>query len=163
MISSLRSWSLMVSSIPVIMVVTSPSDLFNNSSLRLHPAKNARDEIQFNHTAHSSLFLPSYLGTAANITSYFCCWVVAAKASKAVACCCWTLTMVWWFCCWVLAIFSWAWANCSNSFAYFGHMWFQRCSWNCGGCSVGCAMTFDCCCVYTYLVLKWVLNVLNLQ
>ena len=74
----------MVSSIPAMTVVTSPSDLFSSSNLRLHPADVARDEIQFNHTAHSSLFLPLYLGTAVNITSYFCCWVVATKASKAL-------------------------------------------------------------------------------
>ena len=93
-ISPLRLSSLMVSSIPAMAVVTSSSDLFSSSNLKLHPADVARDEIQFNHTAHSSLFVPSYLGTAANIALYFCCWVVAARASKAFACCCWTVTIV---------------------------------------------------------------------
>ena len=93
-ISFLRSSSLTVSSILAMAVVTSPSDLFSSSNLKLHPADVARDEIQFNHTAHSFLFVPSYLGTAVNIASYFCCWVVAARASKAFACCRWTVTIV---------------------------------------------------------------------
>ena len=50
-----------------MVVVTSPSDLFSSSNLKLCPTDVARDEIQFNHTAHPSLFVPSYLGTAANI------------------------------------------------------------------------------------------------
>ena len=93
-ISSLRLSLHVVPSILAVVVVTSPSDLFSSSNLKLHPADAARDEIQFNHTAHSSLFVPSYLGTAANIASYFSCWVVAARASKAFACCCWTVTIV---------------------------------------------------------------------
>ena len=84
----------LVSPIPAMTVMTSHSDLFSSSNLRLHPAKVVREKIQFNHTAHSSVFLPSYLGTAVNIASYFCCCVVAAKASEASACHCWTVTMV---------------------------------------------------------------------
>ena len=112
-ISSLRLPSLTVSSIPAMVVVTSPSDLFSSSNLKLHPADVARDEIWINHIGHSSLFVPSYLGTAANMASYFCCWVVAARDFKSICCCCWTVTIVWWFYCWVLAILSWPWANCS--------------------------------------------------
>ena len=61
-ISSLKLSLLMVSSILAMAVVTSPSDLFSSSNLKMCPADVARDEIQFNHTTHSSLFVPSYLG-----------------------------------------------------------------------------------------------------